>query len=388
MTLDSEPSEDTGPRSGARSDSRLHLPSLSIEGFRGIKDLSISRLGRVTLLAGRNGVGKTTVLDAVRIHASRARLSALTDLLVSREEIAAGKDADGADTSLFDGKALFHGRDTSGAARISIGSLSGTEQLRIGIVSLNDEPDSMMKAFLAKSMGGGARVMKVAFGDSVELLPPGPPAFPREVTQLLAESGNELPPELACESLGPGLPGSSDLSRLWDRVTLTDDEDRVIRAVNLAIEEEAARVAVVGEGAGSGQLPNGRRVVVRLKGHSQPVPLRSLGDGAVRLLGVAVALANSRDGFLLIDEVENGIHHALQRDFWRMVLQTAQENNVQVLATTHGWDCVRGFAQAAADIEAVEGVLVRLERRDGHLRAVEYTEAELGIVARDGIEVR
>ena len=246
----------------------------------------------------------------------------------------------------------------------------------------------MMKAFLAKSMGGEARVMKVAVGDSVELLPPGPPAFPQEVTQLFAESGNELPPELACESLGPGLPGSSDLARLWDRVTLTDDEDRVMRAVNLAIEEEAARVAVVGEGTRSGQLPNGRRVVVRLEGHSQPVPLRSLGDGAVRLLGVAVALANSRDGFLLIDEVENGIHHALQRDFWRMVLQTAQENNVQVLATTHGWDCVRGFAQAAADIDAVEGVLVRLERRDDRLRAVEYTEDELGIVARDGIEVR
>ena len=117
MTLDSEPSEDTGPRSGARSDSRLHLPSLSIEGFRGIKDLSISRLGRVTLLAGRNGVGKTTVLDAVRIHASRARLSALTDLLVSREEIAAGKDADGADTSLFDGKALFCRESPPGSRR-------------------------------------------------------------------------------------------------------------------------------------------------------------------------------------------------------------------------------------------------------------------------------
>ena len=63
--------------------------------------------------------------------------------------------------------------------------------------------------------------------------------------------------------------------------------------------------------------------------------LRSLGDGAVRLFGVALALANSQGGFLLIDEAENGIHHTIQRDFWRMVLLTAQENNVQVFATTH-----------------------------------------------------
>ena len=50
------------------------------------------------------------------------------------------------------------------------------------------------------------------------------------------------------------------------------------------------------------------------------MPLRSLGDGAVRLFGVALALANSQGGFLLIDEAENGIHYSLQRDFWRMVL--------------------------------------------------------------------
>ena len=262
------------------------------------------------------------------------------------------------------------------------------DRLRIGIAALGSEPGSMPEALLAKSIGTGARVMKVTFGDSSELLPPGPQAFPREFMQLFAESGSELPPELACESLGPGLPDSAEVARLWDRVTLTDDEDRVIQAVNLAVDEEVVRVAVVADGSGHGQGPNGRRLVARLKAHTHPVPLKSLGDGVVRLLGVAAALANSKDGFLLIDEAENGIHHALQRDFWRMVLQTAEDNNVQVLATTHGWDCVRGFAQAAAELDAAEGVLVRLERREDSTRAVEYSEEELNIVARDGIEVR
>ena len=213
--------------------------------------------------------------------------------------------------------------------------------------------------------------------------------FPRELMQLLASEESELPPEVSCESLGPGLPGSDELARLWDRITLTDDEDRVIRAVNLAMDEAAERVAVVGDSGGqSGQGSNGRRVVVRIEDQSRPVPLKSLGDGAVRLLGVALALANSRDGFLLIDEAENGIHHAVQRDFWRMVLKTARDNNVQVLATTHGWDCVRGFAQAATELAAVEGILVRLERRADRVRAIEYTEDELAVAARDGIEVR
>ena len=389
MTSDRELSGSAEPAPGARPDERIHLPSLSIQGLRGIEELSIPRLGRVTLLAGRNGVGKTTVLDAVRIHASRARPAVLSDLLVGREEIAAGKDEDGGRISLSDGKALFFGRDTSGDARIAIGPLDGPDQLRISVALLSGEPDSPSKTLLGKLKGGDTRVMKTSFRDSVQLLPPGPQMFPRELMQLLASEESELPPEVSCESLGPGLPGSGELARLWDRITLTDDEDRVIRAVNLAMDEAAERVAVVGDSGGqSGQGSNGRRVVVRIEDQSRPVPLRSLGDGAVRLLGVARALANSRDGFLLIDEAENGIHHAVQRDFWRMVFQTARDNNVQVLATTHGWDCVRGFAQAATELAAVEGVLVRLERRADRVRAIEYTEDELAIAARDGIEVR
>ena len=389
MTSDRESSGRVEPGPGARPNDGIHLPSLSIHGLLGIKELSIPRLGRVTLLAGRNGVGKTTVLDAVRIHASRARPAVLSDLLEGREEIVAGKDEDGARMSLSDGRALFFGRDTSGDASIAIGPFDGPDQLRISVASLSGEPDSLSKALLGKLKGGDTRVMKISFRDSVQLLPPGPQMFPRELMQLLASEESELPPEVSCESLGPGLPGSGNLARLWDRITLTDDEERVIRAVNLTMDAVAARVAVVGDGGGqSGQGPNGRRVVVRLEDQSHPVPLKSLGDGAVRLLGVALALANSRDGFLLIDEAENGIHHAVQRDFWRMVLETARDNNVQVLATTHGWDCVRGFAQAATELATVEGVLVRLERRADRVRAVEYTEDELAVAARDGIEVR
>ncbi len=125
------------------------------------------------------------------------------------------------------------------------------------------------------------------------------------------------------------------------------------------------------------------------------MPLKSLGDGALRLYSVALALANSKNGFLLIDEAENGLHYTVQSAFWRMVLQTAQANNVQVIATTHSADCIRGFAEAIAANEnaanenkEVEGILVRLSRKGGTLHAVEYDEHELAIPDEQGLEVR
>ena len=108
----------------------------------------------------------------------------------------------------------------------------------------------------------------------------------------------------------------------------------------------------------------------------------------MRLFGIALALANSRGGFLLIDEAENGIHHTVHLNLWKMILQTAHANDVQVLATTHSWDCVRGFAHAAAEINEADGVLIRLDRDNRGLRAIEYSEEDLKIAADQGIEVR
>ena len=107
-----------------------------------------------------------------------------------------------------------------------------------------------------------------------------------------------------------------------------------------------------------------------------------------RMLGVSIALANSQNGFLLLDEAENGIHHSIQHDFWRMVLRASLANNVQVLATTHSWDCVMGFASAVTEYEEAEGLLYRLEKQQSGFQVVDYSKEDLIIVAEQGIEVR
>ena len=187
--------------------------------------------------------------------------------------------------------------------------------------------------------------------------------------------------------MGPGLLARTDLARIWNKVALTDDEEQITRSIGLIYGAEVDRIGVIGDDVREGEGDR-LRGIVRLKSYERPVPLRSLGEGAQRLFDVGLGLANSRDGFLLIDEAENGIHHSVQRDYWRMVLQTAHENNVQVFATTHSWDCVRGFALAAAELDCEDGVLVRLEKEDDGLRAVRYTSEDLKIAADQRIEVR
>ena len=366
-----------------QNDNGLLLPDLHIENFRGIKKLSIPRLGRVTLLAGRNGVGKTTVLDAIRVYAARGRHQVLAHVLDIRDEITTPKDPREDGPVQIDWAALFHGRTISEQASLSIGPREKTGQLSIKATILDYEHPAFSfvpRKLLQRLSGDRLRAFEVdCQGHGYFLVPLGYGGSLPGVKELLPETKHEL--------VGPGLLARSDLARIWNKVALTDDEEQITRSIGLIYGVEVGRIGVIGDDVREGEGDR-LRGIVRLKSYERPVPLRSLGEGAQRLFDVGLGLANSRDGFLLIDEAENGIHYSVQQDFWRMVLRTAHENNVQVIATTHSWDCIAGFARAAAESGNAEGVLVRLDKIGDHLRAVEYSEEDMETAADQGIEVR
>lgn len=367
------------------SDTDLHLPELSIKGFRGIADLLIPQLGRVTLIAGKNGVGKTTLLDAIRIYAARGSYFALMDVLQGREELTAVVDEENEEFLAPDFWALFHGRNLLSESLISIGPNSETKQLTIrGSPNLH-KPDIFLTS--------DELLLEIEFqGEKEEISTSSLPLY-RAPRRKLQSPESKLPPAIRCESSGPSLMDNESIARFWDSVALTDYETQAVQALRLIYGDEVDRVAMVGDEKPlhpfyTRRALYGRRAVVKIKKQERPIPLKSLGDGAVRLFGVALALANSKGGFLVIDEAENGVHHLVQPDFWKMIMRTAHDHNVQVLATTHSWDCVAGFAQAAIDSEEVNGVLIRLEKDVDGIRAVGYSEGNLKAAAEYGIEVR
>ena len=337
----------------------------------------------MTLVAGKNGSGKTTLLEAVQVYAARGRYAILNGLLRNREEVLEESTEDGVTRPETDWGALFYGRSIPIGVRISIGPNDPFLQVSIEVISGQAEQFGFYAS--ERYFDEEMTWFRVEFQGKKFELPTIPPRLLR-LTHRRPEA--ELPPSVDCNLLGPGLPDNAELAGFWDNVALTDDEDLAVAALDQVTNEVVERVAVIGQGRRSTRLDHGRRVMAKIAGRNAPIPLKSLGDGATRFFALALTLANSRDGFLVIDEAENGIHHSMQRALWKMVLQTALNNNVQVLAVTHSWDCVRGFAQAAMELEDVDGALVRLERKGDETRAIEYSEQELQVVAEQGIEVR
>lgn len=215
-----------------------------------------------------------------------------------------------------------------------------------------------------------------------EFTPPVPRIFKR-----LSFGQENMGDPIRCESLGPGLITNHTPAEFWDKVVLTPQENLSLKVVNLT-GQNIERIAVVGQKYSRVLRSNGRRFSVKVEVKEKPVPLKTLGDVITRLYAVGLAMAVSKNGFLLIDEMENGIHFTIQRNLCRMILETARILNVQVFATTHSIECIKAFSHAASESEESDVALIRLDEFNGNLRAVEYSEEELEIARTQNIEVR
>jgi hypothetical protein len=191
-----------------------------------------------------------------------------------------------------------------------------------------------------------------------------------------------------------------DTALRWDAIALTPGENEAIEAMRL-IAPILAIVFVADPRSKEG----GRLAKARLRDLPTPVPLASLGNGVTQIFQIAVAIqyaayaAKEARKFslpgrvflpVLIDEIEVGVHHTRHADIWRFVLKAAHDLGLQVFATTHSWDCLRGFAKATQDVPECDALAIRLEKVQGKERtgAVIFDREELPIVVRESIEVR
>ena len=121
----------------------------------------------------------------------------------------------------------------------------------------------------------------------------------------------------------------------WNAVLEEKREKEIVEAMRILLPKIDSIQFEVGDWR-KGILIGQQDVQLRL-------PIGSYGDGMRRLLAISLALVGTKNGCLLIDEIDTGLHWTVMEDMWRLVVEAAQRYNVQVFATTHSYDCIRGL---------------------------------------------
>ncbi|MDX2052813.1 MAG: AAA family ATPase [Polyangiaceae bacterium] len=380
------------------------LRSLELSNFRAFQSFSLEGLGQINLCVGTNNCGKTSILEAVSILASRGRPESLWSALARRGEQWFEDDTRGPGRLEVDICHLFYGHELLPNAQFSITGVNDTRTQKITATAVerdpaqeNTEGPDRISARQGTLFDPGDTENSLGGRMSLELRWEG---FNSEVTQqfLVSRRGGLVSDVLErstrkrdddatpVRSITTEALTRDEVVAMFEAIVLTPEEQVVIDALK-TIEPAIERIAPIGSSRRRYFPVDRGGIVVKLANSNQRIPIGSMGDGIWRMLGIALSLARARGGILLVDEIDTGFHHSVMASMWRMVLETALRLDVQVFATTHSRDCYESLASISrADASESRVSIQRIER--GNPKAVAFSESQIVIAAERAIEVR
>lgn len=351
--------------------------SVSIHGFRCFGGLTVEPLARVNLIAGQNNVGKTALLEALWM---------LSHPTAPREALRVSQWRDSVDYGqgrLF--ADLFHryepglavGLESKGSGSRGYRSLNITHQYRSEqpIIDWSRVPETELEEEAISDFDLDNELVFEYTDDtgvksSTKAWLDVDPASARLRPVLRDSRKMGAKADYPCVfQHSHSRYNARRLASLFGAAQLEGYVSSVEKIIRL-LEPELERMETITDSRG----------IPALYGHigsGLPRPMSVTGDGTKRLLALALSFLRLRNGIMLIDEVENGLHYSALVDVWKNLEWLSREFNVQVFATTHSYECIVAASDAFTEIESDNLHLHRLYRKDNKVKSVSYRKKPL-----------
>lgn len=333
---------------------------IRIKDFRGFRNITVGPLHRVNLVVSKNNVGKTAFLEAVTLLVNgQGAIQNFPKAL---------RNADHPEQGAEFWSWLFHNRVLNSTIVISGQKVaSGTEDVRLQCSSLRggEQPKGYRHSFDFNVESGQYRLWIMTAPEMLE-----PNAQPR--TRDESRGGVKI---FSTNPMNP-----VEESRKYHKVMLKKGGEEKVQALLKTVEPRLTKIR-------PGQVGQHPSIYADI-GLDELIPVSQLGQGFCRVLSIYTALYLSEAKVFLIDEVENGIHYSCLEQVWKGIAEVARQENVQVFATTHSWECVVAAQKVFAVREPYDFALHRLEMVNGDVKARTYDKETLATSIESELEVR
>jgi len=308
------------------------IKNIEIKNFKCFTDFKAEGFGRVNLIGGKNNVGKTAFMEAVYVNVRSQTINAsyhsMTDIAYRRD------------------------------------NLELIEMTRHFTIKHQQEYFEKTKQYYSKSNINEIKY-KLIYDEGIKEY-----AFTINGNYKTINSNDFSYQKINIKNIhyidNFGL-NNKELKDVYIAVQRKDKEEDLYSYINY-FDKNIEKFKVMG-----GESPE-----CKLKGKNEYRYINEFGDGLKHYISIICSLYACEDGYLFIDEIDNGIHYTQLDKLWEIILEIADEQNVQVFATTHSKEAIESYARVAKrlkDEEITYTILTKLE--DNSIDAGVYSASML-----------
>ena len=349
------------------------LTRMAIRNFRVFNKLDVEDLAPINLFTGLNNAGKTSLLEAVFLLSSGGNPEMAINNHVVRGLVASGvRPVAGLWKELFAdldvGKRIEICATHQSLGTLSLGveaglphpveTIANGENAPDGPDAVTNAPGRGLSFSFQRGRAEAAQGHIQVKGQNFELRR-STAEVPLPVTMLAARGGSIHDDAVSLAKL-----------RREKRSALLLEALQIMEPKLQSIEDNSA---------------TGQPMIWGDVGLPELVPLPVMGEGMTRIARIVLAISSAPDGIVLVDEIENGLHHTVLEKVWLAVAEVARQFETQVLATTHSFECAQAAHQA---LPQAAFRLHRLEIEDSENRCITYGRDAIDGAFEHGFEVR
>ena len=326
------------------------LKTFAIQGYRGFESYRLANLARVNLIVGKNNCGKTSILEAIELLVSGGNPSVFNRLARRRSELITRYSARPYGWAM-DFSHVFFGHTFDLGASFHLSSNDGGRTVSVQVAELDEVAEaayfwnSKIKEQVLPGLGlseqdedappvSALRIDASTLEEPIALpvLEGGTVVFDR-LSASTRDRFSESPAHfLTVDSFDP-----TSMGEMWNTALSESREGQIVDDLKILEPTLDSIHFLTGGRPASG-------ILLGFANGGPRMPISTFGDGMRRLLALRLSFVGTANGFLLVDEIDTGLHWTVMEEMWRFVVEVARKNRVQIFATTHSYDCIRGLA--------------------------------------------
>jgi len=357
------------------------ITDVLIRNFKCFKNLTVPEFGRITLISGRNNVGKTALLEALFLFLDQRNPATTIHQYGRRgiEQVTLTTDA------MW--RPIFHNYNTDAEILISLTINGNQKQVKFRFnrefvppapttvqpeerqIS-TDEEHPTLAVDAEYSTKSGEKIILHYFAD---------PNNNNRPTITSKTKPSKIPVHLASFFASKKHVQTSETAEQFSKLAQQDRENEVVEFLRI-IEPRLRGLKIIKEGAISS-------VHGKLEDLTNTLPINFMGEGMEKLLALIVAIVHLPNRVILLDEMENGIFYATMPNVWEALGKVLRKYDCQLITTTHSYECLQAAHEGLSDMSE-DFRYIRLHRKDEDISAKLSNYDMVGTAIRTNLEVR